>query len=105
MIEQLQVPVTFLRSGGHFLLKVSGDSWRDEQIIKGDYIVVQETDEPVNGEIIIALINGKNVTIKKFYKKNGSIELRSVNNKKQCDLFNTESVVVQGVIVGILRRY
>lgn len=105
MIEQLQVPEAFLRSGGHFLLKVSGDSWRDEHIIKGDYIVVQETNVPVNGEIIIALINGKNVTIKKFYKKNGGIELQSVNDKKQCDLFNAESVVVQGVIVGILRRY
>lgn len=103
--EQLEVPSVFLRSGSHFILKVRGNSMEDEHIRDGDLVVVQEKTDAANGETVVALIDENEVTIKKFYRRNGQVELRPANEKLQSMLVNGDRVRIQGVVVGVMRTY
>lgn len=103
--EQLEVPSLFLRSGSHYVLKVKGNSMVDEQIRDGDLVVVQEKRDPENGETVVALIDGTEVTIKKFFRRNGQVELRPANEKLKSVVVDGKRVQIQGVVVGVMRTY
>ncbi|MFQ6675352.1 MAG: transcriptional repressor LexA [Fidelibacterota bacterium] len=103
--EQLEVPSMFLRSGNHYLLKVKGNSMLEEQIRDGDLVVVQEKTEAANGETVVALIDESEVTIKKFFRRDGEIELRPANEKLKSVTIPANRVRIQGVVVGVMRRY
>lgn len=103
--EQLEVPGMFLRSGSHYVLRVKGDSMVDEHIRDGDLVVVQEKTDVANGETVVALIDEAEVTIKRFFRRNGQVELRPANEQMESVLLDASRVRIQGVVVGVIRTY
>jgi repressor LexA len=103
--DSISVPPDMLRSGLHYVLQVKGDSMIDEQIRDGDFVIVQERPVADNGDVVIALVDGTEVTVKKFYRENGYIRLQPSNPNMEPIILNSERVTIQGVVVGILRKF
>ncbi|HEX6590170.1 MAG TPA: transcriptional repressor LexA [Longimicrobiales bacterium] len=105
--ETLSVPEDMLRRGGrNFVLKVAGDSMIDEQIRDGDFIVVNSRERAENGEMVVALVDGESATVKTFYReRDGNVRLQPANPTMQPMYFPPDRVRVQGVVVGVIRRY
>jgi repressor LexA len=104
--ETLCVPVDFVRSHETFVLKVEGDSMIDEQIRDGDYIIVERRQTAMNGETVVALVDEETATVKKFYhQKGGMIRLQPANEHMAPMIYATNRIRVQGVVVGLMRRY
>ena len=87
------------------MLRVKGDSMIDEQIRDGDFVVVEDRKTAENGEMVIALLGGTDVTLKKFYRENGRIRLQPANPTMQPMFVEAANVQVQGVVVGVRRKY
>jgi repressor LexA len=77
----------------------------DEQIRDGDFVIVEDRRTAENGEMVIALLNGSDVTLKKLYREQGRIRLQPANPAIQPIVVAPEQVQVQGVVVGVMRRY
>ncbi len=105
--EMVAVPDDFLRRrGSHYVLRVSGDSMIDEQIRDGDYIVVNARPSAENGEMVVALVDGESATVKKLYREpDGRIRLQPANPAMEPMYYSADRVLVQGIVVGVLRRY
>ena len=105
--ETIAVPDEILpRRGPNYALKVAGNSMIDEHIIDGDYVVVHGREEAQNGEMVIALVNGSEATVKKFYRETGGwIRLQPANATMQPMRFQERDVLIQGVVVGVIRKY
>ncbi len=105
--ETLCVPEDFVRRGGnHYVLRVRGNSMIDEQIRDGDMVVVNERQTADNGEMVIALINNTNATVKKIYReRDGRIRLQPANESMAPMYVHENDVTIQGIVVGVLRRY
>lgn len=103
--HQLEVPSIFLRAGSHYVLRVKGDSMVEEHIRDGDLVVVQEKTEALNGETVVALIDDNEVTIKKFFRRDGKVELRPANERIKSVIIDSNRVRIQGVVVGVMRTY
>jgi repressor LexA len=88
-----------------YVLRVKGDSMIDEQIRDGDFVIVEDRKTAENGEMVIALIGGADVTLKKFYRENGRIRLQPANPAMHPLIFDALQVQVQGVVVGVMRKY
>ena len=94
------------RGQGRFVLKVSGESMRDIGIMDGDYVVIQKQNIASNGEIIVALVDKQEATLKRiFYLPNRKIELRPENSDMESLIYPAKSVQVQGKLVGVFRTY
>jgi repressor LexA len=105
--ESLAVPDSFVgRGGSHYVLRVRGNSMIDEQIRDGDFVVVNERQRADNGETVIALLKGDSATVKKYYReRDGRIRLQPANDAMTPILVDEDEVTIQGVVVGVLRRY
>ena len=106
--ESLAVPDEMLpRKGGpNYALRVAGDSMIDEHITDGDYVVVHGRQTAQNGEMVIALVNGSEATVKKFYRESGGwIRLQPANASMPPLRFQENEVLIQGVVVGVIRKY
>jgi len=105
--ETMCVPDTFVRHGGnHYVLRVRGNSMIDEQIRDGDFVVINERRSADNGETVIALTNGSSATVKKFYReRDGRIRLQPANETMPPIYISENDVMIQGVVVGVMRRY
>ena len=104
--ESVRIPEDFFSSTGPFyVLRVQGDSMVDEHIEDGDYVIVESREEAVNGEKVVALIDGEDVTLKKFYRNGKKITLRPANTRLAPLQLDGGRVRVQGVVVGVIRRY
>ena len=105
--ETMSVPDDFLRrNGNHFVLKVRGSSMIDEQIRDGDFVVVNERQRADNGEMVIAMLNGSSATVKKFYReRDGRIRLQPANELMPPIYVHENDITIQGIVVGVLRRY
>jgi repressor LexA len=105
--ETIAVPDELLpRRGRSYVLKVRGNSMIDEQIKDGDYVVVQERNQADAGQTVIALVHGEGATVKKFYREPGGwIRLQPANDTLQPLRINERDVIVQGVVVGVIRKY
>jgi len=103
--ETIAVPDSLAGKRDSYVLRVRGDSMIDEQIRDGDYVVVEDRKSADNGEMVIALLGGSDVTLKKFYQENGQIRLQPANPTMQPILVAPDQVQVQGVVVGVMRRY
>ncbi len=105
--ETITVPESFIgRTGNHYVLRVRGMSMIDEQIRDGDFVVVNERPRSDNGETVIALIDGNSATVKKYYReRDGRIRLQPANSTMDPIFVNENDVKIQGVVVGVLRRY
>jgi repressor LexA len=103
--ETINVPEDLVGKRDTYVLRVKGDSMIDEQIRDGDYVIVEDRKTAENGEMVIALVSGADVTLKKFYREHGRIRLQPANPAMQPMLFDAEQIQVQGVVIGVMRRY
>ena len=77
----------------------------DEQIRDGDYVIVEDRHSADNGEMVIAMVNGADVTLKKWYLEQGHIRLQPANPAMQPMILELDQVQIQGVVIGVMRRY
>ncbi len=103
--ESIMVPDDFVGKQDTYVLRVRGDSMIDEQIRDGDYVIVEDRKTAENGEMVVALLEGSDVTLKKFYRENGQVRLQPANPAMQPLVIPAERVQVQGVVIGVMRRY
>ena len=103
--ETISVPEDLVGRRDTYVLRVRGSSMIDEQIRDGDFVIVEDRKSADNGEMVIALVAGQDVTLKKFYRDNGKIRLQPANPAMQPMFFEPDNVQVQGVVIGVMRRY
>ena len=103
--ETVTVPEDLVGTRDTYALRVRGNSMIDEQIRDGDLVVVEDRQTAHNGEMVIALLEGAEVTLKKFYRENGHIRLQPANDAVAPIIMRADKVQVQGVVVGVMRRY
>ena len=103
--HQVQVPLALLGSGEHFALEVKGDSMIEAGILDGDTVVIQRCDTANSGEIVVALVDDHEATLKRLRRKGASIALEAANPAYETRIFGPDRVKVQGKLVGLLRRY
>ncbi len=103
--EDLALPEQWLGRRRTFALRVRGDSMIEEQIRDGDVVVVEERETARNGETVIALIDGENATVKQYQRQGATIRLIPANATMAPLEYPEERVRVQGVVVGVLRRF
>jgi len=105
--DTLAVPDGLLpRRGPNYALQVQGQSMIDDHIVDGDYVVVHGRQTAENGEMVIALVNGSEATVKRFYREQGGwIRLQPANTTMQPMRFQERDVLIQGVVVGVIRKY
>ncbi len=95
----------FTKSKDVFVLEVRGDSMQDEAILDGDYILVEKTSVARNGEIVVALVDGMETTLKRIYKEGDKVRLQPSNAAMQPIIVPARSVQIQGRVIGVLRKY
>ena len=88
-----------------FALEVRGDSMRDEHIVSGDYVLVERTRTAREGEIIVALVDGSEATLKRFYREGSMIRLQPSNAEMAPIYASAANVAIQGKVLGLLRKY
>ena len=104
--ETVSVPRDMLGRGRVFALRVRGDSMIEEHIRDGDLIIVLARQSAENGQTVIALVDGRETTVKKFYQERGRVRLEAANPQFQPILVKPpQRVQIQGVVVGVIRRY
>src|SRR5690242_18889834 len=103
--ETIVVPEDLVGKRETYVLRVKGDSMIDEQIRDGDFVVVEDRHTADNGEMVIAMLQGSDVTLKKFYREHGHIRLQPANPAMQPILVHPDQILIQGVVVGVMRRY
>jgi len=104
--EQISVPNYLLNSKDeHFTLEVAGDSMNDEGIRDGDIVVIKKIDQAKTGDIIVALIDDNEVTLKRFRSYKNSIALEPANKNYKTRIFGEDRVKVQGKLVGLIRKF
>lgn len=103
--DRVEVPASMLGNGEHFALIVEGDSMIEAGILNGDIVVIRRGEAANNGQIIVALIDQNEVTLKRLRRKGQSIALEPANARYETRIFPPERVQVQGHLVGLLRHY
>lgn len=103
--SSLSVPAALLGPGEHYALEVAGDSMVEEGILDGDYALVRKTDTARDGEIVVALIDDSEATLKTFRREGQMIRLDPANRNYAPQRYNPEQVRIQGRLSGLLRRY
>jgi repressor LexA len=103
--DRMPVPETILGAGEHFVLEVQGDSMINAGILDGDYVVIRRTDSASSGDIVVALVNDEEATLKRLRRKGASIALEAANPAYETRIFGPDQVAVQGKLVGLIRRY
>jgi repressor LexA len=109
-IEAVENPETisladFVRSKEVFVLEVSGESMQDEAILDGDYVLVEKAKTAHNGDIVVALVDGADATLKRFYREGDKIRLQPSNAAMKPIIVPAPSVQIQGRVIGVLRKY
>ena len=101
----LEVPSDMVAGGEHFALEVKGDSMIEAGIMEGDVVIVKRCDTADNGDIIVALIDDEEATLKRLRKRGGTIALEAANPAYETRIFGPDRVNIQGKLVGLIRRY
>jgi repressor LexA len=103
--ETVSVPSDMVQSNRVFALKVRGDSMVDQQICDGDYIIVESRDTADNGQTIVALIDGAEATVKRFYGGPGHVRLEPANQLHTAIVVAPpDRIAIQGIVVGVIRK-
>jgi SOS regulatory protein LexA len=101
----IQIPVDLVAAGEHFALEVRGDSMIEAGILDGDTVVIRKTDSADAGDIVVALVDDEEATLKRLRKRGASIALEAANPAYETRIFGPDRVRVQGKLVALLRRY
>jgi len=99
------VPASLLGSGEHYMLEIDGDSMVDAGIFENDLAVIQRCDTAENGSIVVALIDDNEATLKRLRRKGDSVALEPANPNYETRIFGPDRVLIQGRLVGLIRRY
>jgi repressor LexA len=104
--ETIWVPEDMIGRGNTYVLQVKGESMIEEQIRDGDYVIVEDRDTARDGEMVIALLDGENVTLKKIYREaGGRVRLQPANSRMDPIYVDAARMRIQGVVIGVLRKY
>lgn len=101
----VEVPVALLGGGEHYALEVAGDSMVDAGILDGDTVVIRKGEVAENGQIVVALVDDAEVTLKRLRRRANSIALEPANARHEIRIFPADRVKVQGRLIALLRRY
>ncbi len=101
----IQVPPELLSTGEHYALEVRGDSMIDAGILEGDTVLIRKTDGAETGDIVVALIDDEEATLKRFRRRGASIALEPANSAHEVRILPPNRVRIQGKLVGLFRRY
>ena len=103
--NHLEIPASMVGSGEHFALEIVGDSMVGAGILDGDTVVIQRAETARHGEIVVALINQQEATLKTLLKEPGRVGLEAANPRYETRYFSTGEVEVQGKLAGLIRNY
>jgi len=103
--NHLEIPASMVGSGEHFALEIVGDSMVGAGILDGDTVVIQRAETARHGEIVVALINQQEATLKTLLKEPGRVGLEAANPRYETRYFSTDEVEVQGKLAGLIRNY
>jgi len=104
--ETLQIPESFLPGRNqHFVLRVKGESMIDAHIQDGDYVVVESRETARTGDMVVALIDDENVTLKKYYPEGSQVRLQPANETLEPIFVDSDRIKIQGVVVSVMRKY
>lgn len=103
--DTIEVPPELLAKGDHFALEVKGDSMIDAGILDGDTVIVRRCETADTGDIVVALVDDQEATLKRLRKRGDSIALEAANAAYETRIFGPDRVKVQGRLVGLIRRY
>lgn len=103
--NQMSVPADMLGQGEHFALEIVGDSMIDAGIHDGDTVIIRRTEQALNGDIVVALIDQQEATLKTLRKEQNRVGLVPANRNYETRYFSTDKVQIQGKLTGLIRRY
>jgi repressor LexA len=103
--HSIQVPPEMLSGGEHYALEVKGDSMIEAGILDGDTVIIRSANTASPGEIVVALVDDEEATLKRFRRKGASIALEAANPAYETRIYGPDRVRVQGKLVGLIRRY
>jgi repressor LexA len=103
--ESFAVPAALLGPGEHYALEVAGDSMVDEGILDGDFALIRKADTARDGEIVVALIDNEEATLKTFRREGGMVRLDPANRQYEPQRYDPRRVQIQGRLAGLIRRY
>ena len=104
-VGRITPPEDLLGSGDHFALEVKGDSMIEAGIFDGDTVIIRRGDTAANGEIVVALVDNEEATLKRLRRRGASIALEAANPAYETRIFGPDRVSIQGKLVALLRRY
>jgi len=103
--SQIEVPMAILGNGEHYALEVAGDSMIEAGILDGDTVIIRRGEQAENGQIVVALVDEAEVTLKRLRRRGNSIALEPCNVRHETRIFPADKVKVQGRLVALMRRY
>ena len=103
--KYISVPFEMVANGNYYALKIEGDSMNEAGILNGDTAIIRQQEQARNGQIVVALINNSEATLKKLQKNGDSVSLIPCNKNYQIQHYKSQEVKVQGVLSGIIRKY
>jgi repressor LexA len=103
--QDVMCPPDMIGGGEHFALEVVGDSMIDAGIHDGDTVIIKRADTATNGDIVVALVEHEEATLKRIYRQGGKVSLEAANPNYETRHFGPDQVEVQGKLVGLIRRY
>jgi repressor LexA len=103
--EGFAVPAALLGPGEHYALEVSGDSMIDEGILDGDFALIRKVDTARDGEIVVALIDNEEATLKTYRREGRTVRLDPANGRYEAQRYDESRVSIQGRLAGLIRRY
>ncbi len=103
--EVVAVPEDLIGRRDVYVLRVKGESMVEDQVRDGDYVIVENRASARNGEMVVALLQGENATLKKYYREKGQIRLQPAHPTMKPILAKEEDVKIQGVVIGLMRKY
>ena len=103
-VDAIEVPLSMIGQGDHFVLQVKGDSMKEDGILDGDFIVVRRQPMAENGETVVALINNE-ATVKKYYRRKNCVELRPAHTGMEPIIVTEGDLRIEGRVVGVMRHY
>jgi repressor LexA len=99
------MPPEFLGTGDHFALEVRGDSMIEAGILESDLVIIRKQDSAETGDIVVALIDDEEATLKRLRKKGGSVALEAANPAYETRIFGPDRIRIQGRLVTLIRKY
>ncbi len=103
--QSVEVPNSLRSNSDCYVLEVKGDSMIEDGIFDGDWVIIEHRNHARNGEVVVALIDGQDVTLKRIEQKRDEVILHPANSTMKPMHFSKNQVLIQGVMVGLMRRY